>query len=320
MKPRAPYHLPPEKAEQLEKAKRLEWTTLFFMLTIIVVIYLTMGTSQAMKSALLEDILSMVPPIAFLVAVHFRDTPPNERFPYGYRRSLSIAFLTGAIALAGFGFYILYDSGMKLIQMEHPTVGMVELLGYRFWAGWLMIGALLYSAIPPFVLGRMKLPLSRELHEKVLYTDAKMNKADWMTALAAAGGVIGIGMGWWWTDPVAAIIIGLDVTKDGLSNLKEAVTDLMDEQPTKVEDDSQEPLIRQLRDMLEEPEWVAEASVRLREEGDIFTGEAFVVPKDEHNLLENLEELSDQIDSFDWRLHDVVIVPLRSLDSEPAQQ
>lgn len=36
------------------------------------------------------------------------------------------------------------------------------------------------------------------MHDKVLHADAKMNKADWMTAAAALVGVLGIGLGWWW--------------------------------------------------------------------------------------------------------------------------
>jgi hypothetical protein len=54
------------------------------------------------------------------------------------------------------------------------------------WLGWLMIAALVYSGIPPFILGRMKLPLARELHEKALQTDADINKGDWLAGLAVA--------------------------------------------------------------------------------------------------------------------------------------
>jgi divalent metal cation (Fe/Co/Zn/Cd) transporter len=42
-----------------------------------------------------------------------------------------------------------------------------------------------------------------------------MNRADWMTASAAMVGVIGIGFGIWWLDSAAAILIALDVVRDG---------------------------------------------------------------------------------------------------------
>ena len=44
-----------------------------------------------------------------------------------------------------------------------------------------------------------------------------MNRADWLTALAAVVGVIGIGAGLWWADAVAAIVISLEITRDGLA-------------------------------------------------------------------------------------------------------
>jgi hypothetical protein len=56
---------------------------------------------------------------------------------------------------------------------------MVKPLGLGpVWLGWLMIAALAWSAIPSVVLGRAKLPLAAELHDKVLYADAKMNRAN----------------------------------------------------------------------------------------------------------------------------------------------
>ncbi len=83
-----------------------------------------------------------------------------------------------------------------------------------------MIGALLYGAIPPIFLGRMKQPLAETLHDKVLNADAAMNRADWLTAFAAIAGIIGIGIGIWWADAAAAIVIALDITRDGFKYVR----------------------------------------------------------------------------------------------------
>src|SRR3954447_16279876 len=99
--PGEPYRLPPDKKEKLERAKRLEWITIFFMLTIIAVISLTMGASQTMKAMWAEDVLSLVPPIAFLVGARYFSKPPDDQFPYGYRRAVMIAFLAAALTLLG---------------------------------------------------------------------------------------------------------------------------------------------------------------------------------------------------------------------------
>ena len=76
--------------------------------------------------------------------------------------------------------------------------------------------ALLYSAVP--AIGRMK--LARELHDKVLFADAKINKADWLTAVAGMAGVLGIGLRLWWADAAAAAVISIDIVHDGFANLR----------------------------------------------------------------------------------------------------
>ena len=51
--------LPAEVRANLERAKRLAWWTLFWMSSVCVVMWLAMGSSQAMKTALVEDLLSL---------------------------------------------------------------------------------------------------------------------------------------------------------------------------------------------------------------------------------------------------------------------
>lgn len=140
--PGSAYHVPPDKQGAVDRAKRLEWMTILFMLTIIAAIGLTMGASQAMKAVWIEDVLSLIPPIAFLIGTYYRGKPPDERFPYGYRRAVLIAFLCAALALFSFGLYILIDSTVKLVTAEHPTIQTIEIFGRRVWLGWLMIAAL----------------------------------------------------------------------------------------------------------------------------------------------------------------------------------
>jgi divalent metal cation (Fe/Co/Zn/Cd) transporter len=197
---------------------------------------------------------------------------------------------------------------------EHPTIQTIELFGQRVWLGWLMIAALVYSVVPPFVLGRMKLPLARELHEKALQTDATINKGDWLTGIAGVLGILGIGLGYWWADAVAAGIISFEIVKDGIFNLRNSVAQLMNKRPSDVESREKDPVPDKVQQELERLDWVAQARVRLREDGDVLTGEAFVVPHDETNLLGRLKQASDLANSLDWRLHDINIVAVRSIE------
>lgn len=320
MRVRAPYALPAERRQLLRKAVRLEWWTLGFMVTIIVAMYLAMGSSQTMKVAWIEDLLSMVPPLAFLVAHRYGDRRPTARFPYGHRRAAGIAFFAAAMALAGLGLFLLVDSAIQLIEGKHPTVGAVEIFGRDVWMGWVMIGAMTYGAIPPMVLGWMKHRPAERLHEKTLHTDAAMNKANWTTAAAGILGILGIGHGLWWADGVAAGLIALDVLWDGVRQLRGAVGDLMDQRPTTVDRQRPSDITERVRRAVEELPWVAVADVRLREEGILTAGEVYVVPRDQADLLARLVEAEDAAHRAHWRVHDVVAVPLTREALERHQQ
>jgi divalent metal cation (Fe/Co/Zn/Cd) transporter len=182
-----------------------------------------------------------------------------------------------------------------------------------------MLAALAYSAVPQVILGRLKQPLARELNDKVLYADAEMNRADWMTGGAAMLGVVGIGFGLWWADSVAASIISLDIVRDGYKNLKVAVDDLMDKEPTIVGDSRADPLPLWIKNQLMIMDWVKDAEVRVREAGHVFTGEAFVVPVDDEDLVGRIERANQHLLHLDWRLHELVIAPVHEIQRpEPA--
>ena len=70
----------PGRADAHRRAVRLEWISIAYLLTAITAIYFTLGSSQAMRGAWLEDLLSLAPPIAFLVAARIRYKRPNGRF------------------------------------------------------------------------------------------------------------------------------------------------------------------------------------------------------------------------------------------------
>jgi cation diffusion facilitator family transporter len=310
----AAYQLPAEKQKALERAKRVELIFLAFLLSIIVVMALVMGSSQTMKAMWIEDTLSIVPSCSFLVGVHFRRKPPDEAFPYGYRRAVLVGFMCGAVTLLALGLYLLGDSLVKLVTAEHPIVQTVHVFGQQIWLGWLMVGALIYSVIPPIIFGRMKVPLASQLNDKTLHVSAELNKGDWLSGMAGVVGIVGIAYGYWWMDAAAAAFISVEIIKDGYVNLRNSLSQLMNRRPSTVEEQQEDPAIDRLQDALEQLDWVAKARVRLREDGDILTGEAFIQPRDDRDLLERMAQARSIVGSVDWRLHDISMVPVRSVD------
>lgn len=308
------YRLPGDKQRVLERARRVELKFIGFLLSIIVLMAIVMGSSQTMKAMWIEDTLSLVPAVSFLIGIHFRNKAPTEAYPYGYRRAVLVGFLCGAVALFGFGLFLLGDSGLKLIEREHPIVEPVRLFGRPVWLGWLMLAALVYSVIPPMIFGRMKEPLAKELHDKTLHVSAELNKGDWLSGIAGVIGIVGIAYGLWWTDSAAAAFISLEILKDGYVNLRNSVAQLMNKRPSDIDSQAEDPAIDNVQNALERLDWVRKARVRLREDGDVLTGEAFIEARDERNILERLEQARKVAHAVDWRLHDLSMVPVRSVD------
>lgn len=302
MIPRDRAPLPAEQLGQLRKAERLEVWTIVLMTAVTALMFLSAGDSQAMKTAWVEDLLSLVPPLAFLVAARFARKPPDEEYVNGRMRAFDITFLVSAVALTGVGLGLVWDGLHALASRTHPSIGSVEIGGHLVWQGWVMIAALLLSVVPPAVLGRKKLALAKELQLKPLHTDADMNKADWMTGLAGIAGIAGIGMGWWWADAAAALFISGSVLHDGVSNLKQAMRDLHDAKPESLQGGHAEPLLARIYAAAVSLEWVERCDLRFHEEGPRLCGVLFVSARDGNLTPERLRDAERAARAAHWRV------------------
>lgn len=310
------FRFPEEQRRQREKGKRVAWLSIILLFLASIATAVTVGQSEAMKTAWISDVLSMVPPIAYLVATHFELKPPSERFPYGYYRAMSACFLVTASALSLIGISLLVDSGMKLVHGQRPPIGSVTLFGRQLWAGWTMIAALAYSMFTGMLVGKLKKPIAEKLHDKALEADAQLNSAEWMSEGAAIVGIVLVGFGFWWGDAMAAVLISLDIIWDGWQNVKQVVADLMDESPSVLGSQELEDLPSRVKSAAEQLSWVDKAAVRLREQGHVVTGEIFLVPSDTANLVARVEEAAGELAKVDWRLHALTVMPVSHIDHE----
>lgn len=294
--------VPTEVRQGLRKGRRLCLWTLFWLSGISALMFVVMGQSQAMKTAFVEDLLSLVPSVTFLVAASLEGKPANRRFPYGYKRFNSIAFLISATALLSIGAFMAYEAATVLVTMEHPSIGAIKLLGQPIWLGWAMIAALLYSAIPPMILGRMKMPVAEAIEDKILFTDAETQKADWQTAFGGIAGIIGIGLGYWWADAGAALFISLSILRDGWANIKRSTAELADGAPRELDSDDTDTEAVEVRSKLAAAFPLSD--IRLRESGRYMLAE--VVGSDAVGDV--------HLDKFrparrPWRLAEISLVP-----------
>lgn len=314
----APFVFPPEQQELRQKARRMAYITLGVLGLAATSLALTLGQSQAMKTAWVSDLLALVTPAAMLLGMKVEERRPSARFPYGYHRALSVAFLATAAALWVVGGWLLYDSLVKLVGQHRPPIGTFAIFGrqYEIWSGWVMIGALVFSIVAAATIGHFKKPIAKKLHNKALLADADMNKADYMSEGAAIVGILLVGFGFWWGDAAAAALISTTIIYDGWHNMKQVIGDLMDETPTTIGATELEELPTRIKLAAERLDWVDSAAVRLRESGHVLNGEVFVVPKDDANLVRRVESAADDLRRMDWRLYSLVVVPVSRIEND----
>ena len=309
--------LPSEQEQAIKKAVRWEVFTIVYTSITIAVIALVVGESQAMRTAWIEDMLSLIPQIAFLTALLFVRRRPTKKHPYGLHRAMGVGHLVAGVALLAVGLNLAVEAVTGLIAGEHPTIGTVQLFGQTIWLGWLMVAVMAVVIIGPvFMYGPAKSKLAPVLHNKLLYADADMAKADWQTTVASIVGVLGVGVGVWWLDGAAALFISLGIIWDGFRNTKTAIVDLMDQRARTYDSKNPHPLARDIVSYLRSRPWVADAGVRMRDQGQVFHVEAFVVPHRSKVSVEEIATAAEGIADIDWKMQDVVVMPVEELPDE----
>ncbi|PRI11398.1 cation transporter [Leucobacter massiliensis] len=309
--------LPPAQARALKRAVRWEWFTIAYTSGTIVLLAFVVGNSQAMRTAWIEDMLSLVPQIAFLVALIFVRRRPSLNHPYGMHRAMGVGHLVAGVALFAVGANLAVEAVIGLISAEHPTIGTVVLFGHTIWLGWLMIAVMAVIVVGPvFLYGPAKSKLAPVLHNKLLHADADMAKADWQTTVASIVGVLGVGVGLWWLDGAAALFISIGVVWDGVRNTRAAIADLMDQRAHSVDDRHPDPLAHRITAYLRAQPGIADAAVRMRDQGQVFHVEAFVVPRRSRISVERIRELSEGIAALDWKVQDVAVIAAAELPEE----
>ena len=131
MKPIPDFDLPPEKERDFRHACRLEWITVAYILSSATFLGFTMGSSQVMRTSFFEDVISIVPALAFLVCTRIARRQPTKEYPYGFHGAVSIGYLIASLALLSMGAFLLIDAVMSFVAEERTTIGGMRLFAIR---------------------------------------------------------------------------------------------------------------------------------------------------------------------------------------------
>jgi divalent metal cation (Fe/Co/Zn/Cd) transporter len=128
-----------------------------------------------------------------------------------------------------------------------------------------------------------------ELPEREAATLRRAVCFEWITIAFLAGAITIVGLvagnsqamkvALWWTDAVAALFISLSILTDGVKNMRSSIMDLTDVRATTFDNKKPHPVVGKLEQYLRGLDWVAEAGVRARDEGHVFTSSVSWCPR-----------------------------------------
>jgi divalent metal cation (Fe/Co/Zn/Cd) transporter len=119
-----------------------------------------------------------------------------------------------ALRIVGWSFlllaaYVLFDAGKSLLQREPPDESIVGIV----------LAAVSLVVMP--LLVRAKRGVAKSIGSKALAADATQTAlCTWLSAILLAGLLLNATLGWWWADPVAALVMVPIIVREGLEGIR----------------------------------------------------------------------------------------------------
>jgi cation diffusion facilitator family transporter len=173
--------------------------------------------SSALLSDALESIVNVVAALFALFALRFASRPADRDHPYGHGK---IEFVSAAFegGLVGFAALAIAWTAARALWLG-PRLRDLD-------AGLVVAGA---AALANLGLGGWLLRTGRRTRSPTLIADGKHVLADVWTTAGALGGLVLVKLtGLRWLDPVAALIVGLLVAREGVHLVLTSLDGLLD--------------------------------------------------------------------------------------------
>jgi divalent metal cation (Fe/Co/Zn/Cd) transporter len=198
--------MPADRARLQRRALRLEYATIAWNLGEAV---LTVGLGIAAGSLALIGFGtdSVIEVFASLVVVwHVR---PGHAVDHPARTRAALRLVAGAFAL---------------LALVLATVAVRDLVtGRRAGESMVGIAYLAVTAVVMFGLAAVKRRTADRLDSAPLRSEASMTFLDGiLSTLTLTGLALNAGLGWWWADPTAALLVALAAANEARENLRES--------------------------------------------------------------------------------------------------
>ena len=194
----------PERLDALRRGRFLEYLTIIWNLLegIISVGAGLLAGSIALVGFGIDSFIESLSGGALLWRLHLDAPERRERSEKIALRVIGVSFLLLAA-------YVTVDAVKALINREPPEA---TYLG-------IAIAALSLVVMP--LLARAKRRVAKELHSHAMEADARQTDiCTYLSAILLGGLLLNAVVGWWWADPVAALVMIPIIGKEGIEALR----------------------------------------------------------------------------------------------------
>ena len=193
-----------DRSKLVAKGRRLEYFTIAYnsLEGLIAVVAGLMAGSVALVGFGFDSLIEVTSGAALLWRLHSdADESRRERVEAVTLRIVGVCFLVLAA-------YVSYDSIKSLIWSEEPHESITGII--------LAIASLIVMPL----LVRSKRKVARGIKSGALMADSKQTElCTYLSAILLAGLLLNALVGWWWADPVAALIMVPIIVREGAEAL-----------------------------------------------------------------------------------------------------
>lgn len=193
-----------ERSSLIRRAKLLEYFTIGWNLVegIIAVASGIVAGSPSLVGFGFDSFIESTSGATLLWRLRVDDEETRERREHIALRLVGVCFLL----LAG---YVTYDSITTLVWRELPERSLIG------------IAILVVSLIVMPILARSKRSVAHQIKSRALEADSRQTDlCVYLSAISLGGLALNALFGWWWADPVAALVMVSIIVKEGIGALR----------------------------------------------------------------------------------------------------
>jgi divalent metal cation (Fe/Co/Zn/Cd) transporter len=193
------------RAQLVKKGRRLEYFTIAYnsLEGLVALVAGLLAGSIALVSFGFDSLIEVTSGAALLWRL-ISDADESRR---EHVEAITLRIVGGCfLLLAG---YVTYDSIKSLIRHETPRESIPGIV--------LAIASLIVMPL----LVRSKRKIARSIKSGALMADSKQTElCTYLSAILLAGLLLNALLGWWWADPVAALVMVPIIVKEGIEGLR----------------------------------------------------------------------------------------------------